>query len=141
MNYKEDKDKFYLSIEKNEWVNDSILKLCCEQKMMFAWFNGIGAISDPELGYYDIDKKEYIKKIFSGHFEIVSLVGNMTIKDDKPFIHSHITLTDENFRAFGGHLFDCKISAAGEFIIFKGNELIKRTYNDSVGLSLWNCNI
>ena len=77
----------------------------------------------------------------SGHFELISLLGNITYKEGELFIHSHITFTDTDFRAYGGHLFDCKIAAAGEFIIFIGEEKISRTYCDKVGLFLWDCKI
>ena len=141
MQYKRDNNKIYLSIDKNEYLNASLLKVCEENDVKFAWINGIGAIFDPEVGYYDIDSKNYKKKFFNGDFELVSLMGNMTYKSGEPFIHTHITFTDTNFNAFGGHLFDCKISAAGEFIIRVGEEKISRSYNEDIGLFLWNCKV
>ena len=139
MKYKKDNNKIYLSIDKNEYVNTSLLKVCEENNIKFAWINGIGAIFDPEIGYFDIHSKDYKKKIFNGDFELVSLMGNITYKEGKPFIHTHITFTDTSFNAFGGHLFDCKISAAGEFIITVGDEKIFRSHNEDIGLFLWDC--
>ena len=78
MKYKTDKNKIYLSIDKHEYVNLSLLKVCKENNLNFAWINGIGAILNPEIGYFDIENKDYRKKKFSGDFELVSLVGNMT---------------------------------------------------------------
>ena len=141
MKYKTDKNKIYLSIDKGEYVNISLLKACEENNLKFAWINGIGAIFDPEVGYFDIKDKDYKKKRFLGDFELVSLIGNMTYKEGSPFIHTHITFTDTKYRAFGGHLFDCKIAAAGEFIITKGDEKILRTFSKDVGLFLWDCGI
>tara|TARA_Y100001970_G_C14150549_1_gene812434 strand:+ start:998 stop:1429 length:432 start_codon:yes stop_codon:yes gene_type:complete len=141
MNYIIDEDKIYLSIDKGEEVNASLLMVCEENDIFFGWINGIGAIDNPELGYYDIKSKDYIKKTFKGDFEIVSLIGNMTFKDGQRFIHTHLLFTDEKFNAYGGHLFECRISAAGEFIIFMGNNKIDRKYNNEVGLALWDCKI
>ena len=141
MNYKIDKNKIYLSIEKGEYVNSSILKVCQNNKLNFAWVNGIGAILNPKVGYYEIEKQDYITKQFRGDFELTSLIGNVTIKEEELFVHSHITFSDINFRAFGGHLFDCKVAAAAEFIILSGKKNIKREYSNEVGLHLWNCRI
>ena len=141
MRYKQDKDKIYLSINKEELVNASILKVCQENNFLFAWINGIGAIADPELGYFDVETKGYKKKLFKGHFELVSLIGNMTIKEEESFIHTHIAFTDKSYRAFGGHLFDCRIAAAGEFIITKGEKPLTRKYSKDIGLFLWDCEI
>ena len=141
MKYKLDKNNIYISIDKGEPVNASILEVAKSNKIKFGWINGIGAISDPEVGYFDAENKEYVKKIIPGHFELVSLLGNLTYKEGELFIHSHITFTDTDFRAYGGHLFDCKIAAAGEFIIFNGEEQISRSYSDEVGLFLWDCKV
>ena len=141
MNYKKDNNKIYLSIDKNEYINTSILKVCEENDIKFAWINGIGAIFNPEVGYFDNSEKNYKKKTFNGNFELVSLIGNMTYKEGFPFIHTHITFTDISYRAFGGHLFDCKIAAAGEFVITIGDKKISRSYNDDVDLFLWDCKI
>ena len=141
MEYKRDNNKIYLSIDKDEYINISLLEVCKQNDVKFAWINGIGAILDPEVGYYNIDTKDYIKKTFSGDFELVSLVGNITYKEGQPLVHSHITFTDINFNAFGGHLFDCKISAAGEFIITVGDKKVSRSYNEDIGLFLWNCKL
>ena len=141
MNYNKDGDKIYLSIDKNEYVNASLLEVCEENNIKFAWINGIGPIFNPEVGYFDINDKDYKKKTFDGDFELISLIGNMTYKEGVPFIHTHITFTDTEYRAFGGHLFDCKIAAAGEFLITIGDKKISRSYSDEVGLFLWNCKI
>tara|TARA_X000001036_G_C20356840_1_gene674863 strand:- start:228 stop:653 length:426 start_codon:yes stop_codon:yes gene_type:complete len=141
MKYKIDNNKIYLSIDKGEYINNSLLEVCKENDIEFAWINGIGAILDPEVGYYNIDTKDYTKKVFNGDFELVSLIGNMTYKEGQALIHSHITFTDINFNAFGGHLFDCKISAAGEFMITVGDKRVSRSYNEDIGLFLWNCKL
>ena len=141
MKYIVDKNKILLSISKGEYVNNSLLQTAKENNIIFGWINGIGAIFDPEVGYWDIQNKRYVKKIIKGEFEITSLIGNITHKEGSLFVHSHITFTDTDFKAYGGHLFDCKIAAAGEFIIFKGQERINRSYSNEVGLHLWDCGI
>ena len=141
MKYSLDKDKILLSVDKGEYVNKALLETAKNNNITFGWINGIGAIFDPEVGYFDVQKKEYVKKIIEGEYELISLLGNITYKESELFVHSHITFTDTDFRAYGGHLFDCRVAAAGEFIIFKGDEKIERSYSNDIGLHLWNCNI
>ena len=62
MKYSLDKDKICISIGRGEPVNASILNVAMTNKIKFGWVNGIGAISDPEIGFYDIDNKEYLGK-------------------------------------------------------------------------------
>ena len=141
MNYKIDENKVYLSIDRGEYVNASFLKICQDNNFEFTSITGIGAILDPEVGFYDLDKKDYIKKQFLGDYELTSLIGNVTIKENQHFVHSHITFTDIDFKAFGGHLFDCRVAVAAEFVLCVGNQKVIREYNNDVGLHLWNCRL
>ena len=72
MEYKRDNNKIYLSIDKDEYINISLLEVCKQNNVKFAWINGIGAILNPEMGYYNIDTKDYIKK--DNHLFIVTLL-------------------------------------------------------------------
>lgn len=63
MNYNIDQNKIYLSIDKGEKVNVTLLKVCEDNNISFGWINGIGAIDNPDVGYYDIKSKKYIKKL------------------------------------------------------------------------------
>ena len=141
MNHINYENKIILRIDRGEYVNKTILDVANSYKLKFGWINGMGAIMDPELGYYDLKNKEYVKKIIYGEFELTSLVGNVTLKDDNLFVHSHITFSDINFNAYGGHLFDCKIAVAGEFVILKSPMKIDRTYDNEVGLYTWSYDI
>ena len=134
-------NKIILRIDRGEYINKTILDIANSYNLKFGWINGLGAIVDPELGYYDLENKEYIKKTIAGEFELTSLVGNITLKNDNLFVHSHITFSDINFNAYGGHLFDCKIAVAGEFVILKSPMKIDRRYDDEVGLYTWSCDI
>ena len=141
MNHIAQDNKIMLRIDKGEYINKTILDVASFYNLKFGWINGLGAIMDPELGYYDLKNKEYIKKTIIGEFELTSLVGNLTLKEGDLFVHSHITFSDINFNAYGGHLFDCKIAVAGEFIVFRSPTEINRIYDDEIGLYTWSCKI
>ena len=119
-------------------VNQKILEVAEKEKLSSGWINGLGAISNIEVAYYDIKKKVYIKKKFDDHYELLSLIGNISLVDSKPFVHTHISFSDTKFRAFGWHLFDAKVIAAAEFCIFTSDYHLHRKLNCDIGLSLWN---
>ena len=141
MNHIAQDNKIMLRIDKGEYINKTILDVASFYNLKFGWINGLGAIMDPELGYYDLKNKEYIKKTIIGEFELTSLIGNLTLKEGDLFVHSHITFSDINFNAYGGHLFDCKIAVAGEFLIFRSPTEINRKYDNEIGLYTWSCKI
>ena len=137
MNYRIDNNRIYMALAKGELINKSFEEFAESDDIGSAWINGIGALENPEIGYYSLKTKSYHRKVFSGNYELTSLIGNISIKDGKYFSHTHITCSDTNFQVFGGHLFDAKITAACEFIMIPGNNDINREMNLDIGLPLW----
>ena len=59
MNHIAQDNKIMLRIDKGEYVNKTILDVASFYNLKFGWINGLGAIMNPELGYYDLKNKEY----------------------------------------------------------------------------------
>ena len=137
MNYRIDKDYIYMTLSKGDNINKTFEAFAKSNDIGCAHINGIGALENPEIGYYSLITKSYSHKVFSGHYELTSLLGNITIKDGNYFSHTHITFSDNNYQVFGGHLFDAKITAAGEFLIIPGKNNINRKLDLAIGLPLW----
>ena len=140
MKYKKVEDKIFISIDKGEFINEKLLEVSVNENLKSGWINGLGAISNVEIGYWDIEKKIYVKKMFNEDYELLSLIGNITNLNNKQFIHTHISFSDTKFKAYGGHLFDAKVIAAAEFCIFTSKHLLNRKLNCEIGLSLWDIN-
>ena len=136
MNYRIDNDRIYMTLAQGDLINKTIEAYAQSSDIGCAWINGIGALKNPEIGYYSLKTKSYHHKIFSGYYELTSLIGNITIKEGIYFSHTHITFSDTNCQVFGGHLFDAEITATGELIMIPG-EYITREMNTDIGLPLW----
>ena len=137
MKYKIINNKILLSLQKGDEIFTSINAVIKKENLKFCWLSGIGAFENILLGSYSIEKKGYIKKKFKGEYELTSLVGNVTIKDGKPFIHIHINMSDVECKAYGGHLFSAYITATCEIIIdFLDYELFRKKSKE-IGIHLW----
>ena len=120
-------DIVYVRMDEGEEIMDSIYKIINKYDIVSGWINGIGAMENIRIGSYDISKKDYHEVDFKGDYELTSLIGNITQKQENPFVHAHITMSDHKCRAFGGHLFYATITATGEFFIkLKKYFIIKR---------------
>ena len=137
MKFRIDKSKAYMTLAKGDNINKTFESFAEVNGVGCAWLNGIGALENPEIGYYSLEDKSYYRKTFKGEYELTSLIGNITLKEGKPFSHTHITFSDTEFRVFGGHLFNANITAAGEFIMQFGSDEINREMNAEIGLPLW----
>ena len=112
--------------------------LCIKEDITLGRIEGIGAVQKARIGYYNQAEREYQYIDLNSHLEITNLVGNVSIKDNKPFVHGHITLADEKGNAFGGHLAQGTVIFACEIILhaFEG-PVLTRSYDDVTGLPLW----
>ncbi|WBW98208.1 PPC domain-containing DNA-binding protein [Oceanirhabdus sp. W0125-5] len=130
-------DLLVLRLETGDKIRESIMKCCYEAHVNCGKINGIGAGEDFKLAVYRKNKKAYKRKRFKGEHEIVSLKGNITLKDNKPYIHLHISIANEDMKLYGGHLEEGTITATAEiFINIIEEERIKRKYNQPLNIYL-----
>ena len=129
-------DSIVVVLDPGEKIMESLLKVVSDKGIKAGFLFGLGAGKNFTLGYYDLEKKEYIRKEFPEEHEITSMVGNVGILDDKPILHIHITLSDREFRAFGGHLFEGTITGTLEAVIYRDNGRIVRKFYPDRNLAL-----
>ena len=117
---------------------EEMTALCIKENITLGRVEGIGAVQKARVGYYDQGFREYQFIEYDQHLEVIKLTGNVSIKDNVPFVHAHITLSDDKGNAFGGHLASGTIIFAFEIILqaFEGPEL-SRVFDTVTGLPLW----
>ena len=115
-----------------------ITRICRERGVRFGRIEGLGAVRRARLGFYDQSAREYHYLDLDRPLEIAALVGNVSLRDGEPVIHAHVTLADEEGRAFGGHLAEGTLVFACELFIqpFEGTPL-HRAFDHETGLPLW----
>ena len=138
MEYKRIEDKIIFRLEMGEALMDSVQKIAASENVKLASISGIGACSKIEMGYIDLSIKDYVFKIFEGNMEILQATGNITLKDGEPFPHIHISVANEECKAFGGHLNEATISATFEGVMTIMDHEINREFNEDLGLALMN---
>jgi len=117
---------------------EEMTKIVQREDILIGRIQGIGAVTQAKIAYYDQNKSEYINLEFSDGMEIVSLTGNISMRDGKPFIHAHIVLSDREGKTFGGYLLPgTKLFACELFIEELDGEKLIRTKDGKTGLFLW----
>ena len=97
---------------------------------------GIGTVRRAALGYYDLERRQYLRREVPGDMELVSFVGNVTWLDGRPFVHAHAVLSGPDFVPLAGHLFQAEIAATGEFCCVEGGGFLRREEDQATGLKL-----
>jgi len=98
----------------------------------------IGAVTDLVIGYFDQDRKEYRTTSFPNSFEIGSGVGNVSMKEGKPFVHLHVVATGPDGAAVGGHLMEgSKVYVIEAYLRRLGGPAPVRVQDEDIGLAVW----
>jgi predicted DNA-binding protein with PD1-like motif len=117
---------------------ESLTEVAREKGFILGQVTAIGAVENAKVAYYNQKEKTYTGIDLNGRYEILNLTGTLSLKDQEVMLHAHITLSDENGRAFGGHLLQGTSVFACEFSItpFVGPEL-NRGFDEETGLPQW----
>lgn len=129
--------RMIVSLERGDALRASVEGLATRAGVVGAELSAIGAVEDPELGYYDLDAREYVRRTFPGRWELASFLGNLTLKERKPFLHAHVVISGRDFAAFGGHLFDAKVAVVVELFLRPLPRPLSRFECEEIGLARW----
>ena len=115
-----------------------IERFCREQGVVAAQVTVIGALRRAAYAYYEQDDHRYLELSSETHHEIVGFTGNISLRDDKPFLHAHATFADAAGATVGGHLLrGCEVFAAEVMIREITGVSLVRMPDEETGLALW----
>lgn len=124
-------------LRRGEDVITGLLKVAKKHGLNMALVSAIGALERVRFSYYDQNGKFYRDPISEDEVEVLSISGNLSIKDGEPFLHLHV-VASKGERVIGGHLLDGSIVFALEYKIVEliGDPLVRK-YDDDTGLFLF----
>jgi predicted DNA-binding protein with PD1-like motif len=136
MNYKVDGQTIILVLEQGEDIVEQVTAIAQQQNGKFGTVSGIGACQGVELNFYNLETQTYEKREVKEPLELISLLGNISHVDDKPFAHLHATFGTNQYQTLSGHLTKAIVSATAEIVITMTEVDINRKHNSKIGLNL-----
>lgn len=119
---------------------DEVIKLlkefAQEKNLKAAQITGIGAFREVTLGFFDFNTKDYFKIDVKEQVELLSLIGDVTLYEDKHQIHLHVVVGKRDGTAHGGHLLKAAVHPTLELIVNESPGYIQRQLNQETGLPL-----
>lgn len=140
MTYSKTDKGYIIRLIRGEKIIETLTQFCKKENIHAGVFHGIGAVENPELGYYHLDTKEYEFRTIEKMLEIVSLTGNVALVDDEPFLHIHTVVSDDTFTTYGGHLKEGTVGATCEVYLTNFGIDIEREFDEETGLKLLSLN-
>ncbi len=123
-------------LEPGDELLDSLKRFAGESGTQTAFLGGIGAVDSLELGYFHPSKGEYAHRVLDEQLEVLTITGNLSLKDGKPHPHVHGIFGRSDFSTIGGHVFRAVCSVTLEIAVTTTSEPIVRAPVDYVDLEL-----
>jgi uncharacterized protein len=127
---------FAMVFEKGDEVLENLLAFAREHRLAAAEVTGIGAFSDAVLGYFDWQKKDYVRIPVDEQVEVLNLTGNIALADGEPKLHAHIVLGKADGTAHGGHLLEGHVRPTLEVVVTESPAHLQRRSDPETGLAL-----
>ncbi len=127
---------YIIRLDPGDRIIESLRSLCEQDQIWAGLLHGLGAVEQAELGWFDREAKDYRTTRIEEPCEIVSLHGNVSRLDGKPFLHCHVALSDKSFAVRGGHLREAVVSATSEIVLTRFFEELERKRDERTGLYL-----
>lgn len=105
-----------------------------------AHFTAIGAFSDAGLGYFDVQKKDYLRNQVDEQVEVVSLIGDIALDKREPKVHAHVVVGTRNGAAMCGHPLDAHVRPTLELVLQDSGSELKKKFDPASGLALIDLN-
>jgi uncharacterized protein len=131
-----DAKTYLLVFRSGQEVMTGLLAFARKHELVAGHLTGIGAISNAVIGYFDPQKKAYLRVHEEGQHEVLSLTGNLALNKDEPFFHVHVALGLRDGSARGGHLFEATVRPTVELVLNTFPRPVRRKTDPETGLPL-----
>ena len=136
MEYKRFDNKIVVRIDSGEEIIDALECICVEEGVWTAQVSAIGAISNFTVSIFKTAQKQYKSTEYTGNYEIISLMGNVTTRAGKFHPHLHMSAVGKEGLMVGGHLNHAIVSTTVEMIIEVIDGKVERKRNVVIGLDV-----
>jgi hypothetical protein len=94
-------------------------------------------ISSLRLGWYSWESKQYEPSVtLDEQVELLSLIGDVALKDGKPMVHAHAVIGRKDGTAHGGHLFEAHIRPTCEVVLTESPSHLQKQVDPESGLAV-----
>ena len=131
-----DAKTYLLVFRTGQEVMKGLLAFARKHGLTAGHLTGIGAISDAVVGYFDPQKKAYLRIQEKGQAELLSLTGNLAVYDGEPFFHVHVALGLRDGSTRVGHLFEAMVRPTVELVLTTYSSSVRRKIDPDTGLPL-----
>src|SRR5215471_1471185 len=128
---------YALIFETGDKLAISLSRFAAEQKLAGSSFKAIGAFSSVKLAWFNWQTKKYQPSVvFDEQVELLSLVGDIALKDGEPQVHAHVVIGKRDGTAHGGHLQEATVRPTCELVLTESPVHLQKQVDPESGIAL-----
>src|ERR1700726_2011420 len=128
---------FILVFKTGDELAKGLLEFAEQEKLSAASFYAVGALSSVRLGWFSWESKKYEPSVtLDEQMELLSLIGDVALKDRKPVVHAHAVVGKKDGTAHGGHLPEARIRPTCEVVLTESPTHLQKQVDPESGLTL-----
>jgi predicted DNA-binding protein with PD1-like motif len=128
---------FILVFETGDELAEGLKQFAIEQQLSAASFKAVGALSSVRLDWFSWENKKYEPSVqLNEQIELLSLIGDVAVKDGEPQVHAHAVIGKKDGTAHGGHLFEAHIRPTCEVVLVESPAHLQKRIDPDSGLAL-----
>lgn len=127
---------FALVFDLGDEVMRGLTEFARRERLRGSRLTATGALPDAVVGLFDWEKEAYQRRVIREQAEVLSLVGNVIVKDGDPKVHAHIVLGKADATAPGGHLIEGHVRPTLEVVVVESPGQLQRKTDERTGLAL-----
>jgi predicted DNA-binding protein with PD1-like motif len=122
--------------DKGEEAIATIGRALAAEGIRAAQVTAVGRFSAGEVGYFDRDRRDYLRISIGGQVEVLSLLGDVAERDGELALHVHTVLGRSDGSTLGGHLLRGEVWPTLEVIITEVAPELAKRMDPETGLAL-----
>lgn len=128
---------FVLIFKTGDELAKGLSQFANEQQLSAASFKAVGALSSVRLAWFSWESKKYEPSVtLDEQVELLSLIGDIALKDGKPVVHAHAVIGKKDGTAQGGHLLEACIRPTCEVVLTESPVHLRKFVDPESGLAL-----
>jgi uncharacterized protein len=127
-------ERVQFRFESGEPFVEPVLAWLTREGIGYAAMTGLGAVSGATISYWNASTRQYEQHALTEQMEVVSLIGNVTLREGKPFVHAHVALGKRDLSVIGGHMNELLVHPTLEVWLRPEATPVTRVLDEACGL-------
>jgi predicted DNA-binding protein with PD1-like motif len=127
---------FVVVMDKGDDAAEELLRFAREHEVSGGGLTAVGACREATLAYFDRETMSYQDIPVTEQAEVLSLVGDVAVKDGEPAVHAHAVMGLRDGSTVGGHLRRAVVWPTLEVVVTESPVHLRKRLDAETGLAL-----